>query len=183
MTPFVWSQLLAAVGAVFGIVSFQLRERRSVLLCLTALSCFNATHFLVLGRTTPAILLGLTVTQYITALVSRHRAFVVLYLAAAAVAIGLSYNGLPSWLAFGAFCCGTIGSFQHSDRVLRQSFCVGNICWIVHNILVGSPVAILIETAFFISNLVGYWRLYGRGSHLEQQSKPEPTPDPERPPS
>ena len=161
MTPFVWSQLLAAVGAVFGIVSFQLRERRSVLLCLTALSCFNASHFLVLGRTTPAILLLLTVTQFITALVSRLRAFVGLYLAAAAVAIGLSYNGLPSWLAFGAFTCGTIGSFQHSDRVLRQCFCAGNLFWIVHNFLVGSPVAILIETAFLTSNLVGYWRLYG----------------------
>jgi hypothetical protein len=179
MTPFVWSQLLAAVGAVFGILSFQLRERRSVLLCLTALSCFNASHFLVLGRTTPAILLLLTVTQFITALVSRHRAFVGLYLAAAAVAIGLSYNGLPSWLAFGAFCCGTIGSFQHSDRVLRQCFCLGNLCWIAHNILVGSPVAILIELAFLTSNLVGYWRLYGRGSSPE----PHPGPDRDRPPS
>lgn len=162
MTPFAWSQLLAAVGAVFGIVSFQLRERRSVLLCLIALSCFNASHFLVLGRTTPAILLFLTVTQFITALISRHRAFVAIYLVAAAITIGLSYNGIPSWLAFGAFTCGTIGSFQHSDRVLRMCFCAGNLFWIVHNVLVGSPVAILIETAFLTSNLVGYWRLYGR---------------------
>ena len=164
MSPFVLSQLLAAVGAVFGIVSFQLRERRNVLLCLTVLSCLNASHFLVLGRTTPAILLLLTATQFVTALLSRHWCFVVFYLAAAAVAIGLSYQGLPSWLAFAAFCCGTIGSFQHSDRVLRQCFCAGNIFWIVHNIIVGSPVAILIELAFLTSNLIGYWRLYGRGA-------------------
>jgi hypothetical protein len=173
MSPFALSQLLAAIGAVFGIVSFQLRERRSVLLCLTTLSCFNASHFLVLGRTTPAILLLLAATQFITALVSRHWWFAAFYLVAAAVAIGLSYQGLPSWLAFAAFCCGTYGSFQHSDRVLRQCFCAGNICWIVHNVIVGSPVAILIELSFLTSNLVGYWRLYGRSTSRVPPTGPE----------
>jgi len=104
------------------------------------------------------IFLSFSILRYINFLLL----FFLVYLAAAAVAIGLSYQGLPSWLAFAAFCCGTYGSFQHSDRVLRQCFCAGNVCWIVHNVIVGSPVAILIELSFLTSNLVGYWRLYGR---------------------
>jgi hypothetical protein len=35
--------------------------------------------------------------------------------------------------------------------------------WIVHNTLVGSPVAALMETAFLVSNLVGWWRFYSFG--------------------
>ncbi|MEJ2893378.1 YgjV family protein, partial [Pseudoalteromonas sp. B5MOD-1] len=34
------------------------------------------------------------------------------------------------------------------------------IGWIVHNILVFSPLAVVMETVFLISNLVGLWRFY-----------------------
>jgi len=164
MTPFAWSQVLAAGAFVCGMVSYQLRDRRQVLLCLTALATLNAGHFLLLDRTTPAVMLLLTATRYVTAMFTRHRAFFYLYLVAAVVGSSLSYSGPLSWLALAGVFCGTFGSFQQSDRAMRQCFFCGNSCWITHNILAQTPVAIVMEICFFASNVVGYWRLYGRKS-------------------
>jgi hypothetical protein len=164
MTTFAWSQVLAAGAFVCGMVSYQLRDRRQVLLCLTALATLNAGHFLLLDRTTPAVMLLLTATRYVTAMFTRHRAFFYLYLAAAVVGISLSYSGPLSWLALAGVFFGTFGSFQQSDRAMRQCFFCGNSCWITHNVLAQTPVAIVMEICFFASNVVGYWRLYGRKS-------------------
>ena len=39
---------------------------------------------------------------------------------------------------------------------------LGTLCWLGNNLLVGSPVAALMEGLFLVSNLVGYYRHYGR---------------------
>lgn len=173
MNAFAWSQVLAAGAFVSGMVSYQLRDRRHVLLCLTSLAVLNAAHFLLLDRTTPAVMLLLTATRYVTAMFTRHRAFFWLYLAAAVVGITLSYSGPLSWLALAGVFFGTFGSFQPTDRAMRKCFFCGNSCWILHNILAQTPVAIVMEVAFFASNVVGYWRLYGRSAAPPAQTSEE----------
>ncbi|MBH0041641.1 YgjV family protein [Pseudoalteromonas sp. SWXJZ10B] len=37
---------------------------------------------------------------------------------------------------------------------------VGTSLWISHNMLVGSPIAVLMESLFMASNLVGLYRFY-----------------------
>jgi hypothetical protein len=164
MNAFAWSQILAAGAFACGMVSYQLRERRNVLLCLTGLAVLNAGHFLLLDRTTPAVMLLLTATRYVTSMFTRHRLFFYLYLTAAVVGIAWTYSGPLSWLALAGVFFGTLGSFQPTDRAMRQCFFCGNSCWITHNILAQTPVAIVMEICFFASNVVGYWRLYGRQS-------------------
>lgn len=54
----------------------------------------------------------------------------------------------------------TYASFQGKDFTLRLLMIVGTVCWIVHNLLAFSPLAVVMETVFLISNLVGLWRFY-----------------------
>ncbi len=53
---------------------------------------------------------------------------------------------------------------QHlaSDKRFRELMMLGIAIWIVHNILAGSPGAVVLETFFLGSNLVGYYRFYRR---------------------
>ena len=34
------------------------------------------------------------------------------------------------------------------------------VTWMIHNYIAGSPVAVLMETTFLVSNVIGYWRIY-----------------------
>ena len=52
MSAFALSQALATVAIAFDLLSFQLRQRRHIILCL-AISClFIASHFALLGHDT-----------------------------------------------------------------------------------------------------------------------------------
>ena len=53
-----------------------------------------------------------------------------------------------------------MAAFQEDDRRLRQLMIVGTSFWLLHNYLIGSPTAVLMEVLFISSNLVGYYRYY-----------------------
>ncbi len=55
----------------------------------------------------------------------------------------------------------TIATFSHSDQRLRLMMLVGISLWLINDLLIGSPMAALMELTFLCSNLVGYYRYYG----------------------
>jgi len=93
--------------------SFQLKPRKTVLLCIFFCAIFNASHFLVLERYGAGTLIFINSLRFLVA------AFI------------------PSrrWMWVSAF-------------------------WVVHNLLVGSPVAMLMEACFLLSNYWGWRRFY-----------------------
>lgn len=72
-----------------------------------------------------------------------------------------TYQGLLSWIGLLASLLQTRAAFCPDDRLLRRWILLGTLCWLGNNLLVGSPVAVLMEGLFLISNLVGYYRHYG----------------------
>lgn len=162
MSPFLLSQVLASCAFAMGLVSSHFRQRRSVLLCLVAATVFNACHFLLLGRQGPAALMVLIGARYLTSLRTTSRTVMYCFLALSLGAFAFTYQSPVSLLALLAVFFGTYGSFHPDDRVLRRFIMMGNTSWLVHNLLVGSPVGTLMEGAFLTSNALGYWRFYGR---------------------
>ena len=71
-----------------------------------------------------------------------------------------SYDGWLSVLGCIATCFTTVAAFRKDDKALRQLMLVGTMIWIGHNYFAGSPGAVLMETIFIFSNLVGYFRYY-----------------------
>ncbi|MCK6265863.1 YgjV family protein [Vibrio sp. ZSDE26] len=54
----------------------------------------------------------------------------------------------------------TKASFTRNDKLMRCLMLLGVIVWSVHNVIVGTPVAVLMDILFVISNLVGYYRVH-----------------------
>ncbi len=73
-----------------------------------------------------------------------------------------TYGGGLSVLSCLGAVLGTIGSFCAEDRRLRQVMMGATTTWLVHNMLAGSPTAVLMEGLFLVSNLLGYYRYYLR---------------------
>ena len=160
MTPFLWSQVVAGCAFLCGLASYQFRQRRLVLLCLTCLAALNAVHFLLLDRPTPAVMMLFTASRYITAIYTQRRRYLYLFLAIAMVGVVATYDGPLSLLSLTAVLCGTIGSFHASDRIMRICFMCGNSCWLIHNLLSMTPVATFMEASFLTSNVIGYCKFY-----------------------
>lgn len=161
MSAFALSQILAGIAFAFGLASFQFKSRRTILLCLTSLTAFNSSHFLLLGRTAPAVLLILTGVRYLTATFSTDRKLMYLFILLSIGAFVATFKGPLGILAIAAVLLGTYGSFQSADRTMRLCFIAGNSLWLLHNILAWTPVAVIMEASFLTSNTLGYWRFYG----------------------
>ncbi len=78
------------------------------------------------------------------------------------LAVFATYQGLLALLGLLASLLQTRAAFCLDDRLLRRWMLLGTLCWLANNLLVGSPVAALMEGLFLVSNLVGYYRHYGR---------------------
>ncbi|MFP4402470.1 MAG: YgjV family protein [Candidatus Nanoarchaeia archaeon] len=53
-----------------------------------------------------------------------------------------------------------IAKFFENDKYIRILIMIGTILVIIYNSLVFSPVGVLLEILFLISNLIGYYKHY-----------------------
>lgn len=143
---------------ISGIVAFQRYDRASMLKFWFVSALLNASHFAVLGQYEAALFVGLTAVRFLVAAISPRQRWMYCFLALSTLLIVLSYSNPVNLLPYLAAVVGTVGSFQKNVLLVRALMAVGATAWIIHNLLVGSPVAVLMELAFLSSNLVGYIR-------------------------
>lgn len=160
MTPFVISQVLVAIAIIFDLISFQFKDRKQIVTCLFFAGTLISSHFILLEQWTAASLMVIATTRYLVSVFSTAAWLKYLFCTAALVATGATYAGLVSLISCTASISQTFAAFHNDDRRLRELMMFGTSLWIVHNILVGSPTAVVLEILFLSSNLVGYYRYY-----------------------
>jgi hypothetical protein len=160
MSNFVLSQILVGIAICTDILSFQLKERHKIVACLMVSALLISVHFMLLGHWTAAGLALLGSVRFATSIFTTSKKIMVLFMAGILAVTIFSYAGLLSILGCSGTLFSTAASFCKEDKILRQLMLVGTVIWIIHNVLAGSPGAVLLETLFISSNLVGYFRFY-----------------------
>jgi len=162
MSLFVLSQILVGIAICSDILSFQFRKRAHIISCLLVSCIMISLHFVCLGHWTAACLGVVAAGRFLTSLYSTSGAIMAVFLGASVAASALTYEGLLSVLGCCGSLFGTVASFRKDDKLLRQLMFIATSLWLVHNVIAGSPGAILMEAIFMGSNLVGYFRYYLR---------------------
>ena len=160
LSNFVLSQILIGIAICIDILSFQFKERMKILACLVVSTVFISSHFMLLGHWTAAFLGVLSVARYSSSMITTSKKVMWIFLIIIFAITVLSFEGLLSVLGCVATFFTTIAAFRKDDKRLRQLMLIGTMIWIAHNYLAGSPGAVLMETIFIVSNLVGYYRYY-----------------------
>ncbi len=161
LSTFLLSQVLASFAFLFGITSYQFKDRRKILICWTLVAAFNSAHFLLLDRPGAGVLAILSGIRVFTSVFSTDRRFMHLFLILSLLSFFWVYQTPLSLLALLGSAVGTCASFQPADRTIRILMMICTLSWGIHNALAGTPVAALMEACFLVSNFLGYWRHYG----------------------
>ncbi|BDY04775.1 YgjV family protein [Ferrimonas sp. YFM] len=161
MSPFLISQALVAVAILLDLSSFQFRQRRRILQCLCLSTLLTSVHFGLLEQWTGAGLMLLASARFAVSLFSTAKGWQGVFVVAGVGVTLLTWAGLPSLLSGIGSTIQTLAAFRRCDRQLRLTMLVGISFWLAHNIVIGSPMAIALESLFILSNLVGYQRHYG----------------------
>ena len=160
MSPFFISQILVAIAICFDLLSFQFKERPKIISCLIISCILISCHFAILGHWTATGLGLLATVRFMASLFTTSKKVMGLFMFATVVISIFSFSGILSILSCLGSLFGTAGTFCKDDKRLRQIILIGTSLWLIHNILAGSPTAVLMEALFITSNLVGYYRFY-----------------------
>ncbi len=152
------SQVLAGLAFITGMAAFQFSSRAYILRMFCVSAFVYSTHFMVLGEPQAALFVFISSVRFLIASVSTHRHWLWLFLLVIALNLLMTYESPINFLSFAATSLGTYGSFNASIVVLRVCMGLATAIWVLHNFLVWSPVAIMMEVLFLISNAVGWWR-------------------------
>ncbi len=160
------AQAFAAAALALDVAAFQFRKRSVIIGCMLAASALLAAHFALLGQSATAMLVSVSVLRYCVSLFTTARLWMLACMAAAAFALLFdSFHAVTTLALIGSLVV-TYAVFQRDDYRMRVTMIFGVALWVVHNMLIESPLAALIEFLFLSSNLVGFWRFHLRPKRL-----------------
>jgi len=170
LEPFFLSQCLIGVAIIFDFFSFQFKERQKIVACLFMAGLLITAHFALLEQWTATALMSIATLRYLSSIMTTSNRMMWFFSACSMIATAFTFSGVISVIS----CIGTLfqtrASFCESDKRLRQLMIVGTSFWLLHNYLIGSPAAVVMELLFIASNLIGYYRHYLRAK--EKQVSP-----------
>lgn len=162
ITPFLLSQILVGIAFLSDFASFQFKDRKKILLFLCVSSILISAHYFLLDKETAGILILVSAIRYITSYFSTRKIIMVALIGLGIIGFLCTYSSPASLFMFCSMILFTVGAFQKNDKFLRLLMMTGTILVITYDVLIFSPMAILLESFFLISNILGYYRFYIR---------------------
>jgi len=158
MSPFVLSQCIASLSFALDLTAFHFRQRHTSLRLLALSTGLLALHFLLLQQSGAAGLMLLAAVRFLTATWSTRREWCWLFCTLAVIFSLATWQMSRDVFPLAGSLLLTLAAFQSHPASLRLLTALGSLCWLINNILVGSPVAVLMELAFMVSTLISYLR-------------------------
>ena len=115
-------------------------------------------HFYLLGSYEACLLVAVTALRFVVSSLTTDKRIMWLFIALGLTGFAFTYVGWISLLPLVATLAGTLGSFHGTGNAVRYSSMVAEVCWIIFDIIIWSPVAIVMELLFFASNVTGLIR-------------------------
>jgi len=160
MSDFLISQCIASLSFALDLVAFHFRQRSTSLRLLALSTLLLAIHFQLLDHLSAAGLMLLAALRFLIASWSTRRELCGLFCLLAILISVMSWQTSVDVFPLAGSLLLTLASFQRNEARLRLLTVAGSLCWLINNILVGSPVAVLMELAFIISTVLSYFRFY-----------------------
>jgi hypothetical protein len=160
LSVFIFSQLLIIVAIFFDLASFQFKKRKQIVSCLYIAGTLIFSHFVLLEQWTAAGLMAIATIRYLVSIFTTSKYVMFVFLFCSLIVFLSTFMGVISFLCFAGSIFQTVASFNKNDKTLRQLMIIGTSFWLLHNFLIDSPVAVVMEVLFISSNLVGYYRFY-----------------------
>jgi hypothetical protein len=158
-------QALGFAGLACFIISFQLRENRKLFLTQLLGSTIFLIQFIMLGAYSGSIILGIGALRNVMLLGYdshrwiRRKEWVLVYLAAFAAAVYLTWDGWTSMLTFAAVASCTIAYWTDNALYIRlANLLCASPCWLVYDFIYGSYAGMANEIISICSILISICR-------------------------
>jgi|GEM_PF-2503030 len=166
MGDFAFSQFLGLLGLIFDSGSAQFKKRYQIFSAMGVGALFIAAHFYVLEQYTAAAMFGIAAARHFIAIRFRSRYLYMCFVLCALGFVVLTYSSYLSLVSGLANILMVSGSFSNTQKNMRLLLMAGAFVWLINNVIIFSPVAILLEVVFIVSGSIGYYRYVYKSQKL-----------------
>ena len=161
-TPFIISQILVGLAMISDFLSFQFKKREHILIFFCVSASLISVHYFLLNKIAAAVFIFFSVLRFIISYFTTNTKVLYFFIFLNCISLFFTYQELYDFILFIALNIAIFASFQKNDQKMRQFFMIGTSGVILYNITIFTPVGIIMETSFLLSNFIGYYRYYLR---------------------
>lgn len=157
---FNFAQSLGLLSFMLGTYTFLQKNDKQLKVSLLCLFVCQTAHFYLLGSPTAAAANLLSLFRTFISIKFNKPWVGMVFITVNMIWGGILFDSMLSILPILGACCGTYAVFFLHGIKMRLAFILGAVCWITHNILVGSIGGILLEIIVIIANALTSVRIY-----------------------
>lgn len=163
----IFIQAIGFVGVACFIISYQIKSNKALFAMQVTGTCLFCLQFLLLEAYTGCFNLMLVILRNLMLLFAEGRPWIlwkgwpVIFSAASAVIIGVTWQGPLSLLVFAAMVASMFGYWTRNAQKIRLcNLAVSSPAWLIYDLFVGSIGGVISESITLISIIVSIFR-YG----------------------
>ncbi|MFA6307357.1 MAG: YgjV family protein [Patescibacteria group bacterium] len=157
---FILSQIAVTIAMVFDFLSFQFKKRQATILCFIISASLISTHYFLLGKTAAGVITFLSVVRFITSYFSIKKKYLFLFITLNTLSLFFTYNNTSDFIVYIGSVIFMTGNFHADNKSMRKLMMLGTSIFILYNFIIFSPMAVIMESSFLMSNFIGYYRHY-----------------------
>ncbi|PWB38870.1 MAG: hypothetical protein C3F02_01230 [Parcubacteria group bacterium] len=159
---FVLSQIAMFIAMGFDFLSLQFKKRQPTFLCLIVSASLISTHYFLLGRIAAGVIVFISVLRFITCYFTTNKKYFFIFIGLNTISLFFTYKTPTDLIIYFGLIIFIIGNFQENNKLMRKLMMVGTSIIVLYNYIIFSPMGVIAEGSFLLSNFVGYYRHYLR---------------------
>lgn len=162
--PFIISQVAMFIAMGFDFLSLQYKKREHTFLCLIVSASLISTHYFLLNRTAAGVIVFISILRFITCYFTTNKKYMFVFIALNTISLFFTYRSVTDLIIYIGLVIFIIGNFQENNQLMRKLMMCGTSIIILYNFIIFSPMGVIAEGSFLISNFIGYYRHYMRNN-------------------
>ncbi|PKM92435.1 MAG: hypothetical protein CVU81_00475 [Euryarchaeota archaeon HGW-Euryarchaeota-1] len=159
-TTFILSQIAMLIAMGFDFLSLQYKKREYTFLCLIVSASLISAHYFLLDKIAAGVIVFFSVLRFITCYFTTDKKWLFLFLFLNTASLFFTYKEVYDLIIWAGLMVFITGNFQKDNKLMRKLMMVGTSILIIYNSIIFSPMGIIAESSFLISNIIGYYRFY-----------------------
>lgn len=162
--PFIISQIAMLIAMGFDFLSLQFKKREYTFLCLIISASLISAHYFLLNKVAAGVIVFISVLRFATCYFTTDKKYLFIFIILNTISLFFTYNNATDLIIYFGLIIFIIGNFQADNRLMRKLMMIGTSIIVLYNAIIFSPMGVIGEGVFLLSNFIGYYRHYLRKS-------------------
>jgi len=159
---FILSQIAVTIAMVFDFLSLQFKKRQHTFLLLIIAASLISVQYFLLNKIAAGVIVAISVLRFITCYFTTNKKYLYIFISLNTLALFFTYKSPTDFIIYIGLVVFITGNFQENNKLMRKLMMVGTSIIVLYNFIIYSPMGVIAESSFLMSNFIGYYRHYLR---------------------